>query len=571
MIRFHAVRWKNFLSTGAQFTEVKLDKATTTLIVGENGAGKSTILDAICFCLFNKPFRSINKPQLMNSINGKGLQVEIEFSIGPKDYKIVRGSRPGIFEIYVNDDLLNQDAASKDYQKYLEDNILKLNYKSFTQIVILGSASFTPFMQLPLGHRREIIEDILDIQIFTVMNSVLKDKNADLKNQITSIDTQIEIGKNKVKMQQQYIATLENDKQKKVEDVQKRILETSAEISQLTASVVAERETEENLKSSISDAKEKRNKRTEMGSLLRKLSERITAQEGHIHFYHDNDVCPTCSQSLEDEVKSNAIQSHTHKIEEIASAIETLNTQLTDIETRLAEIDSIEEKISEHQGNIIRINSSIIANQNYIQKLQEDLSSSSTETTDINGEKAKLKTLAKEVVAYADEKSKVSEEKHYLDIASILLKDTGIKTKIIRQYLPVINKLVNKYLVAMDFFCHFELDETFNEKIKSRHRDEFSYASFSEGEKQRIDLALVFTWRTIAKMKNCASTNLLLLDEVFDSSLDANGTDYVMNLINTLGDETNVFVISHKGDLLFDKFRSVIKFEKHQNFSRISV
>ena len=571
MIRFHAVRWKNFLSTGGQFTEVKLDKATTTLIVGENGAGKSTILDAICFCLFNKPFRNINKPQLMNSINGKGLHVEIEFSIGPKEYKIVRGSRPGIFEIYVNDDLLNQDAASKDYQKYLEDNILKLNYKSFTQIVILGSASFTPFMQLPLGHRREIIEDILDIQIFTVMNSVLKDKNAELKNQITSIDTQIEIGKNKVKMQQQYIATLENDKQKKVEDVQKRILETSAEISQLNASVSTERETESNLKSSISDAKEKRNKRTEMGSLLRKLSERITAQETQVQFYHDNDTCPTCSQSLDNEIKSDAIQSHTHKIDEITTAIESLNTQLTDIENRLAEIDTIEEKISEHQSNIIKINSSIIANQNYIQKLQEDLSSSSTETTDINGEKVKLKTLAKEVVAYADEKSKVSEEKHYLDIASILLKDTGIKTKIIRQYLPVINKLVNKYLVAMDFFCHFELDETFNEKIKSRHRDEFSYASFSEGEKQRIDLALVFTWRTIAKMKNCASTNLLLLDEVFDSSLDANGTDYVMNLINTLGDETNVFVISHKGDLLFDKFRNVIKFEKHQNFSRISV
>ena len=571
MIRFHAVRWKNFLSTGAQFTEVKLDKATTTLIVGENGAGKSTILDAICFCLFNKPFRNINKPQLMNSINGKGLQVEIEFSIGPKEYKIVRGSRPGIFEIYVNDDLLNQDAASKDYQKYLEDNILKLNYKSFTQIVILGSASFTPFMQLPLGHRREIIEDILDIQIFTVMNSVLKDKNAELKNQITSIDTQIEIGKNKVKMQQQYISTLENDKQKKVEDVQKRILETTAEISQLASSVSNEREAENNLKSSISDAKEKRNKRTEMAALLRKLSEKITTHEGHIHFYNDNDVCPTCSQALDDTIKNEAVDSHTGKIEEITTAVDSLNDQITDIEARLAEIDSIEEKISEHQSSIITLNTSIIANQNYIQKLQEDLSSSSTETTDINGEKAKLKALAKEVVAYADEKSKVSEEKHYLDIASILLKDTGIKTKIIRQYLPVINKLVNKYLVAMDFFCHFELDETFNEKIKSRHRDEFSYASFSEGEKQRIDLALVFTWRTIAKMKNCASTNLLLLDEVFDSSLDANGTDYVMNLINTLGDETNVFVISHKGDLLFDKFRSVIKFEKHQNFSRISV
>jgi DNA repair exonuclease SbcCD ATPase subunit len=571
MIRFQAVRWKNFLSTGGQFTEVKLDKATTTLIVGENGAGKSTILDAICFCLFNKPFRNINKPQLMNSINGKGLQVEIEFSIGPKEYKVVRGSRPGIFEIYVNDDLLNQDAASKDYQKYLEDNILKLNYKSFTQIVILGSASFTPFMQLPLGHRREIIEDILDIQIFTVMNSVLKDKNAELKSQITNIDTQIEIGKNKVKMQQQYIATLENDKQKKVEDVQKRILETTAEISQLASSVSNEREAENNLKSSISDAKEKRNKRTEMAALLRKLSEKITTHEGHIHFYNDNDVCPTCSQALDDTIKNEAVDSHTGKIEEITTAVDSLNDQIADIEARLAEIDSIEEKISEHQSSIITLNTSIIANQNYIQKLQEDLSSSSTETTDINGEKAKLKALAKEVVAYADEKSKVSEEKHYLDIASILLKDTGIKTKIIRQYLPVINKLVNKYLVAMDFFCHFELDETFNEKIKSRHRDEFSYASFSEGEKQRIDLALVFTWRTIAKMKNCASTNLLLLDEVFDSSLDANGTDYVMNLINTLGDETNVFVISHKGDLLFDKFRSVIKFEKHQNFSRISV
>jgi DNA repair exonuclease SbcCD ATPase subunit len=569
MIRFSKVKWKNFLSTGAQFTEVKLDKATTTLIVGENGAGKSTILDAICFCLFNKPFRSINKPQLMNSINGKNLLVELEFSIGPKNYKIIRGIKPGIFEIYVNDILLNQDAASKDYQKYLEDGILKLNYKSFTQIVILGSASFTPFMQLPLGHRREIIEDILDIQIFTVMNSVLKDKTTEIKNQIIDIDTQIELGKTKVKMQQQYIATLENDKQKKVEDVQKRILETTAEISQLNASVKAERETESNLKSSISDAKEKRNKRTEMGSLLRKLSERITTQETQVQFYHDNDTCPTCSQSLDDEVKSGAIQSHTHKIEEIATAIESLNTQLTDIETRLAEIDSIEEKISEHQSNIITFNTGIIANQNYIQKLQSDLSTSSTESGDIEAEKIKLKTLAKEVVAHSDQKSKTSEEKHYLDIASVLLRDTGIKTKIIRQYLPVINKLVNKYLQAMDFFCHFELDETFNESIKSRHRDEFSYASFSEGEKQRIDLALLFTWRTIAKMKNCASTNLLLLDEVFDSSLDANGTDYVMNLINTLGEETNVFVISHKGDLLFDKFRSVIKFEKYQNFSRI--
>ena len=571
MIRFSKVKWKNFLSTGAQGTEVKLDKATTTLIVGENGAGKSTILDAICFCLFNKPFRSINKPQLMNSINGKNLLVELEFSIGPKNYKIVRGIKPGIFEIYVNDVLLNQDAASKDYQKYLEDGILKLNYKSFTQIVILGSASFTPFMQLPLGHRREIIEDILDIQIFTVMNSVLKDKATEIKSKITDVDTQIELGKTKVKMQQQYVTTLENDKQRKVDDVQKRILESNQEVSQLTSLVDAERGTKGNLESSIQDSSEKRNRYTEMGTLLRKLTERIKVQESSIQFYHEHDLCPTCSQDLVPDLKHSAIALHTHKLEEVQTAIQTLTEQLNDTETRLNEIAEIETKISEHQGNIIQFNSRIIAAQSYIQKLQDELARDTTDTTNLEDEKRKLKGLAKEVIAHADDKTKLNEDKHYLDIASVLLKDTGIKTKIIRQYLPVINKLVNKYLQAMDFFCHFELDETFNESIKSRHRDEFSYASFSEGEKQRIDLALVFTWRTIAKMKNCASTNLLLLDEVFDSSLDANGTDYVMNLINTLGDETNVFVISHKGDLLFDKFRSVIKFEKHQNFSRISV
>ncbi len=569
MIKFKHIRWKNFLSTGAQFTEVALDKATTTLIVGENGAGKSTILDALCFVLFNKPFRNINKPQLMNSINGKQLVVECEFSIGPKDYKIVRGMKPGVFEIYANNVLLNQDAAAKDYQRYLEDNILKLNYKSFTQIVILGSASFTPFMQLPLGHRREIIEDILDIQIFTTMNALLKDKALELKNKIMSAEAEIEVGKSKVKIQQQYIATLEQDKQKKVDDVQKRILESTEQISQLSSLVTQHQETEHTLKSSIADAKEKRTKRTEMGSLLRKLSDKIKLQETQIQFYHDNDTCPTCSQILDGSIKDTAIESHTHKIEEVNGAIQTLTEQLEAIEERLAEIDSIEEKISEHQSVVIGLNAKIIAEQNYVQKLQSDLVTTNTNEADLVNEKTKLKHLAKEVVEYADTKAKLNEEKHYQEIASILLKDTGIKTKVIKQYLPVINKLVNKYLVAMDFFCHFELDETFNETIKSRHRDDFSYASFSEGEKQRIDLALVFTWRTIAKMKNCASTNLLLLDEVFDSSLDGNGMDYVMNLINTLGDETNVFVISHKGDQLFDKFRSVIKFEKVQNFSRI--
>jgi DNA repair exonuclease SbcCD ATPase subunit len=570
MIKFKKIRWKNFLSTGGQFTEIDFTKSSSTLIVGENGAGKSTILDAICFVLFNKPFRNINKPQLMNTINGKLLVVEVEFSIGNKDYRIVRGMKPGIFEIYCNDVLLNQDAAARDYQKYLEESILKLNYKSFTQIVILGSASFTPFMQLSLGNRREIIEDILDIQIFTVMNAVLKDKTTDIKARITEIENDIALGKNKVKLHQQYIATLESDKQKKVEDVQKRILESNAEISQLNAGMLVEQEKETSCKSSISDADEKRNKRTEMGALLRKLSERITNQETSIQFYHDHDVCPTCSQDLDEHLKGSAIELHTHKREEVQSAIEALTLQLEGVETRLNEIDAIEKKISEYTSNIIRYQSKIIASQTYIQKLQADLAVNNNDTANIEDETRKLKNLAKEVVTLAGEKSKLSEDKHYLDIAGILLKDTGIKTKIIRQYLPAINKLVNKYLAAMDFFVHFELDESFNEVIKSRHRDEFSYASFSEGEKQRIDLALLFTWRTIAKMKNSASTNLLLLDEVFDSSLDTNGTDYVMNLLNTIGEDTNVFVISHKGDQLLDKFKSVIKFQKYQNFSRIS-
>jgi DNA repair exonuclease SbcCD ATPase subunit len=569
MIKFKTIRWKNFLSTGAKFTEVKFDRSTTTLIVGENGAGKSTILDALCFVLFNKPFRNINKPQLMNSINAKGLQVEVEFSIGPKEYKIVRGIKPGLFEIHLNGELLNQDAASRDYQKYLEDSVLKLNYKSFTQIVILGSASFTPFMQLPVGHRREIIEDILDIQIFTVMNSVLKEKQNEVKTKIIDIESQIELGKSKVKLQQSYIKTLEEDKQKKVDDVKNRINEINEEISQLTGLVQQESSAASTLEKSIEDASTKRTKRSEMVQLSKKLSQKIQAQQESIRFYSEHDVCPTCSQGLDDTFKTTAVHTHEHSIVEIENAIEILSAQLSELETNIDTIISIETAIAEHKEKIIELNTSIIGNQNYIKKLQEEMQNESSNTSNLEDEKTNLKTLAKEVVALAEEKGKLTEDKHYHEIAGILLRDTGIKTKIIKQYLPVINKLVNKYLTAMDFFCHFELDETFNETIKSRHRDDFSYASFSEGEKQRIDLALLFTWRTIAKMKNCASTNLLLLDEVFDSSLDANGTDYVMNLINTLGDETNVFVISHKGDLLFDKFRSVIKFEKIQNFSRI--
>jgi DNA repair exonuclease SbcCD ATPase subunit len=569
MIKFKVIRWKNFLSTGANFTEVYLNKSPTTLIVGENGAGKSTILDALCFTLFGKPFRNINKPQLLNSINSKGLVAEVEFSIGTKEYRIARGIKPNLFEIYLNGDLINQDAAARDYQKYLEEHVLKLNYKSFTQIVILGSASFTPFMQLPAAHRREVIEDLLDIKIFSVMNDVLKDKYSDIKTKITEIENKIEVGKQKVKLQQDYIKTLEEDKQKKVDDVQKRISETNAEIAKLSLDCQREEQEANNLQSSIHDADEKRTKRQEMASLLKKLTSRIKTQEESIQFYHDHDICPTCNQDLDESLKQSAVSGHSHKIEEIEKAIEQLSGQIQAIESRLDEIANIETKISEHKSTIIRVNSSIIAGQQYIQKLNAELSTESAERGNIEEEKSKLKSLAKEVVGLSNEKSTLVEEKHYLDVAGILLKDTGIKTKIIKQYLPVINKLVNKFLQAMDFFVSFELDEAFNEKIKSRHRDEFSYASFSEGEKAKIDLALLFAWRSIARMKNSANTNLLLLDEVFDGSLDVNGTDYVMTILNTIGEDNNIFIISHK-DALFDKFRSVIRFEKHNNFSRIA-
>lgn len=568
-ILFHKIRWKNLLSTGSQFTEVKLNKATTTLIVGENGAGKSTILDAICYALFGKPFRNINKPQLLNSVNQKQMLVEVEFSIGTKEYKISRGMKPNIFDIHLNGHLINQDAASRDYQKYLEEHVLKLNYKSFTQIVILGSASFTPFMQLPASHRREVIEDLLDIKIFSVMNDVLKDKLTDIKQKISDLEQQIEIGKTKVKLQQEYIKTLEEDKQKRVEDVQKQIHDATEETAQLTLLVSDEKQKQLHLESSISDAESKRSLRQKMESLLRSLADRIKTQKKQIEFYHEHDVCPTCSQDLTTSVREKAVHQHEGTIQELQNAVEQLQSQYQDTQTRLDEIVDIEAKISEHQDRIIDLNTQIIGNQKLTQSLQQTLQSTSTDTANVEEEKANLKKIAKEIVEISNNKTGLVEERHYLDIAGLLLKDTGIKTTIIRQYLPAINKLVNKYLQAMDFFVSFELDEAFNETIKSRHRDDFSYASFSEGEKAKIDLALLFAWRSIARMKNSANTNLLLLDEVFDGSLDVNGTDYVMNILNTIGEENNIFIISHK-DALFDKFRSVIRFEKHSNFSRIS-
>jgi DNA repair exonuclease SbcCD ATPase subunit len=570
MINFKRIAWSNFLSTGNAGTEILLDRSPTTLIVGENGAGKSTILDAICFALFNKAFRSISKPQLINSINGKQARVEVEFSIGRRHYKVVRGIKPAIFLIYVDGNLINQEADSRDFQKYLEEHILKLNYKSFTQIVILGSASFTPFMQLPPSHRREIIEDLLDIRIFSTMNTLLKEKSSALKDQIKSIESDLEVGKERVRLQDDYIKTLVGDAKKRREEIEQRIATAATEIDVNGADVAAYEAKIAQLRAEIADEDSQIARARKLSELQRKLTERISKAQTEIAFYHDNDTCPTCQQGLPHDLKENAVASQNVKMEEIQQALTELSNNIEYVQTRLDVIHTISDEIAGHNQSIIAHNNAIIANQKYIQKLQAELATHVDGDENIDEERSRLRGLAKEVVNLNNERTLLNEERHYQEIASNLLKDTGIKTRIVRQYLPVINKLVNKYLNAMDFFVSFELDEAFNETIKSRHRDDFTYASFSEGEKQRIDLALLFTWRTIAKMKNSSATNLLLLDEIFDSSLDNNATDYLMNVLNTLGEDSRVFVISHKGDQLFDKFRSVIRFEKYQNFSRIA-
>tara|TARA_X000001036_G_scaffold439877_1_gene492842 strand:+ start:2316 stop:3986 length:1671 start_codon:yes stop_codon:yes gene_type:complete len=555
MIIFEKLRWKNFLSTGNAFTEIDFTRSPNTLIVGENGSGKSTMLDALCFGLFNKPFRSISKGQLLNSVNGKGLSVEVEFKIGTKEYKVIRGVKPNLFEIHCDGSLIDQDASLRDTQKYLEDSVLKLNFKSFTQIVILGSASFTPFMQLPLGSRREIIEDILDIQIFTTMNQVLKDKVNKMKETIRDIEANVEVSKQKAILQKQYIENLENDKKIKIAEIEKQIEDIHASIEEHEKQIV-EKETEKN---SLGNPKDRMKK---LNVFKEKFSSQITKVNKELDFYHNHDDCPTCKQGIPHDFKEEIKNERQKKIEELTNASEQIDTEFETLNKSM-------EKFIDITDSIADINSEIITSQKYLTRLQSDISTAKSNVADIDEEKKKLKDLAKIVVQHEAERTEKSEESHYLSVASNLLKDTGIKTRIIRQYLPAINKLVNKFLASMDFFVQFDLDEKFNETIKSRHRDKFSYASFSEGEKQRIDLALLFTWRTIAKMKNSAATNLLILDEVFDSSLDNNGTDYVMTLLNTIGEEANVFVISHKGDQLFDKFRSVIKFEKKQNYSVI--
>jgi len=570
MIVFKSVEWKNFLSTGNSSNKVLLDKSQTTLIIGKNGEGKSTILDALCFSLFGKPFRNINKGQLVNSINGKGCIVEIEFSINGKEYKIVRGIKPNVFEIWCDDVLINQDAASRDYQKILEQQILRLNYKTFTQVVILGSASFVPFMQLPSGQRREVIEDILDIRIFSTMNQLLKEKVSETKSEIGRIESEIEVAKTAVEGQHILIKTLTTAKSNAIESLLSKIQNNNEEVQRSEGEVATTLAEITTLQSRV-EKKSKIDSDIERAKGFKaKLVSQIEQFRNHAEFFNENDVCPSCTQGIP----------HTHKetiLEELTTKIEFENKRLSDLEgiyvklnDELKDINEILKQITDLNISLSTYNSNISMLNRMNAKLQQEIEDQKADTTNVDEEKRKLKVLAQTALEQITNKNNLNEHRNLQEIASILLKDTGIKTAIIREYLPVMNKLINKYLAAMDAYIHFELDESFNELVKSRYRDEFTYASFSEGEKMRIDLAILFTWRQIAKMKNSVNTNLLLLDEIFDSSLDTAGTDYFLNLMGQFGENTNIFVISHKGDQLFDKFRSVIKFEKRNDFSIIS-
>ena len=554
MIYFKDIRWKNLLSTGNQFTEVQLNKSSTTLIVGENGSGKSTVLDALCFGLFSKPFRRINRPQLINSINDGGLLVEIEFEVGTKSYMIRRGIKKNIFEIFVDGKKLNQDAKAQDQQEYLEKTILKLNYKSFTQIVLLGANHYIPFMQLKSQDRKSIVEDLLDIQIFSVMNGLLKYKISENKEESQNIEVNRKLSAGNIETTEGVIDELKKTKKNQIQQNERDIDNNVVEIESLNTKI-------KELMDSISDDNTAQTLK-ELEGYQQGIERKMMSSENEIEFYEQNDTCSTCSQELSEEHKTKMISEHHGVMHKNGSALLELGHKIDDLKSRLIQVSNVQTAITTNQNQIQAITS-------YITKLKDQIKEIEGREDDIDEKIKKLKDLKGELKSCVEQLEKLSEQKQLYETAMVLLKDTGIKTRIIKQYLPIMNQTIQKYLGVLDFYINFTLNEQFEETIKSRYRDEFTYASFSEGEKMRIDLALLFTWRAVAKMKNSTNTNLLMLDEIFDSSLDSTGTDEFLKILNTLSDE-NIFVISHKQDVLADKFRSTIKFQKLKNFSHIT-
>ena len=569
MIIFKKVSWRNFLSTGDAPTSVLLDRSSTTLIIGENGSGKSTILDALTFALFGKPFRNINKSQLVNTINEKGLLVEIDFSIGNKNFTIRRGIKPNKFEILQEGKLIDQMANNRDYQDYLEKVILKLNYKSFTQIVVLGNSSFEPFMQLKQSDRRTIVEDLLDIQIFSSMNGILKSKNSELKNDMGTLEIEKSLYRQKIEVQEDYIKRLKEDSQSVISQKEKEIKQFESNRKTATDTMVALNTDIGNLGQKMLNEDSVKKKSSEYGKVQSQIELKLHNAEKELSFYQTTSTCSTCKQVIDDEFKKERVIDISKNIDEKKDGLDKLQTEIDTLGKTLKEYREIGGSIVEKNKELVVIQSKIDSLGDNIERAQKEINILKNKKKEDSSIEKELKVLKENLEQSLKDYSELCDRKKLHEYAHELLRDSGIKTKIIRQYVPIINKYVNKYLNELDFLINFSIDENFNETIQSQYRDEFSYSSFSEGEKMRIDLALLFTWRMVAKLKNSVNTNLLILDEVFDSSLDAEGTDSFLKIINTLDANTNVFVISHKGEILFDKFISTIKFAKEKQFSKI--
>ena len=570
MILFKTIRWKNFLSTGTQYTEVDFTKNKTNLIVGTNGAGKSTVLDALTFALFGKPFRKINKPQLVNSVNEKDCRVEVEFSIGNIDWKVVRGIKPALFEIWRNDTSLDQSSAALDQQKWLEQNVLKMNYKSFTQIVILGSSTFVPFMQLSAAHRREVIEDLLDIKIFSSMNMVIKEKIRQTKEEIKVYELKKESLLDKVKMQQEFIEELENRGKESIDNNNRKISDLDKEIQQH----MDENGTlEEPLYEYIREQDKLvgyADKLRKLGNLKGKISQKVSTITKEHKFFTENTVCPTCTQAIDESFRINRINDAQNKAKELQSGYKELEEAIKEEEERERQFTALSKEISKLTNGISQNNIKINGLRRQIRNLEQEIQVLTENLANRNSEHEKLESFKDNLKTTYDELSSKKDTINYYDFSYSLLKDGGVKSKIIKKYLPLINQQVNRYLQMMDFYINFTLDEEFNETVQSPIHEDFSYASFSEGEKQRIDLALLFTWREVARMKNSVNTNLMILDEIFDSSLDSTGTEEFLKIIRYVIKDANIFVISHKTGME-DKFESVIRFEKVKGFSRMVV
>ena len=568
MIIFKVLRWKNFLSTGNLFTEIDLLKSNTTLIVGENGAGKSTILDALTFALFGKAFRKINKPQLLNSITRKDMVVEIEFDIGRNQYKIIRGIKPNIFEVYCNNQLSNQSAESKDYQEILEKQILKLNLKSFCQVVVLGSATFQPFMQLSASQRREVIEDLLDLQIFTTMNTLLKDKIQKNTEELIDIAADQKVVTERIKLVREHLIERQNNNEKIVAEKVSIVEDTNYHLEKLEQQYLNYDSSIKALKESIEDEPKISKRINQLSQLRHKIEAKRAVLDNDISFFKKHENCPTCTQSISSEFREKTLLVKNNEVENIDTALVDLVKQYDETNERLNEMIEVHANVQSLQMNMIKIRTNMDSLASYRDQLMKEINQ--INTSHISDEDDKMEILEQELNGVATRYNDAMDRKQIFTAAAMMLKDGGIKARIIKQYVPVINKLIGKYLSAMDFFVQFELDEEFNETIKSRFRDDFSYASFSEGEKMRINLAILFTWRAVAKLRNSVSTNLLIMDEVMDSSLDSNGTEEFMKILFDLVQDTNTFIISHKTDQFYDKFGSIIRFEKKQNFSKVA-